>query len=103
MYRDGRGVPQDYGEAVALFHMAAAQGDARGQENLGWMYVLGRGVPQDYVEAHKWFNLAASLSTGVARMRPELSRDFVADQMTPADLSEAQRRAREWREAHQVP
>ena len=33
MHHDGRGVPQDYGEAVAWFHLAAEQGDARGQEN----------------------------------------------------------------------
>ena len=100
MHHDGRGVPQDYGEAVAWFHLAAEQGDARGQENLEWMYARGRGVSQDDIEAHMWFNLAASRSTGVARMRPELSRDFIADQMTPEDLSEAQRRAREWHAAH---
>ena len=30
-------------------------------------------------------------------------RDGVAELMTPADLSEAQRRAREWHAAHQLP
>ena len=30
-------------------------------------------------------------------------RDDLATRMTPADLSEAQRRAMEWHEAHPVP
>jgi len=35
--------------------MAAEQGFADAQVNLGFMYHNGRGVPQDYAEAVKWF------------------------------------------------
>jgi hypothetical protein len=43
----GRGMPQDYKEAVKWFSIAAEQGDANGQTNLGVMYEEGRGVGKD--------------------------------------------------------
>ena len=73
------------------------------QNNLGLMYSNGEGVPQDNVEAHMWLNLAASRLSGADRERTVATRDRVAERMTPADLSEAQRRAREWHAAHQLP
>ena len=66
------------------------------------MYDQGRGVPQDYVDAHTWLNLAASRFTGELRERVVTARDAVAERMTSADRSEAQRRAREWHAAHSV-
>tara|TARA_B100001123_G_scaffold276256_1_gene307312 strand:+ start:1912 stop:2112 length:201 start_codon:yes stop_codon:yes gene_type:complete len=64
------------------------------------MYGTGRGVPQDHVQAHLWFNIAASRMTGEARETAVSNRDIVTSQLTPADLSEAQRLAREWDAAH---
>ena len=58
MYDIGRGVPQDDAEAVRWYRLAAEQGHASGQRNLGLMYSNGRGVPQDHVSAHMWLNLA---------------------------------------------
>ena len=49
----------DYAEAVKMFRLAADQGIAFAQINLGIMYAYGQGVPQDYVEAVKWYRLAA--------------------------------------------
>ena len=46
-----------------------------------------------------WLNLAASRSSGADRERSVATRDRVAEQMTSADLSEAQCRAREWHAA----
>ena len=103
MYDNGRGVPQDDAEAIQWYRLAAEQGYASAQNNLGLMYMNGEGVPQDNVEAHMWLNLAASRLSGADRERTVGTRDRVAEQMTPADLSEAQRRAREWHAAHQVP
>ena len=102
-YTVGEGVPQDYVEAVAWYRRAAEQGHAAAQFNLGGRYGTGEGVPQDYVEAHMWLNLAASRSSGEQRERVVTARDAVAERMTPADLSEAQRLAREWYAAHPVP
>ncbi len=98
MYHNGEGTPQDYAAAVKWYRKAAAQGYALAQTNLGFMYHLGRGVPQDYVQAHMWYNLAASRSPpGEERDRAVKNRDIVAEKMTPAQISEAQKLAREWR------
>jgi len=39
----------------AVYRLAAEQGFADAQLNLGAMYGKGEGVPQDYVQAHMWF------------------------------------------------
>ena len=61
------------------------------------MYEKGQGVPQDYVAAHLWLNLAASRWTAKDRGRAATIRDEVAEKMTPDQLAEAQRLAREWK------
>jgi hypothetical protein len=99
IYSDGKGVPRDSAEAAKWFRKAADQGDAQAQFNLAVMYGYGEGVPQDYVEAHKWFNLAATrypASEADARLRAIKARDEVASRMTPAQIAEGQRLAREW-------
>ena len=98
----GNGVPQDDDEAVAWFRQAAEQGHTGAQFNLGVSYATGNGVPQDNVEALMWHILADFRSTGKAREWTEPARNGVAAHMTPADISKANRRAREWHEAHPV-
>jgi TPR repeat protein len=95
MYRHGDGVPQDYDEALKWFRMAASQGHASSQSNLGFMYRDGEGVPQDYVQAHMWFNLAAVATKD--RYMIAKYRDELAEKMTPAQIAEAQKLAREWK------
>ena len=41
------------------YRLAAEQGDADAQSNLGVMYDSGHGVPQDYAEAVRWYRRAA--------------------------------------------
>ena len=53
------GVPEDDAEAVRWFRLAAEQGDAYAQYNLGRMYANGEGVPEDFVEAVAWYRKAA--------------------------------------------
>jgi TPR repeat protein len=91
MYNDGEGVSQNHGEAVRWYRLAAEQGYAKGQTNLGVMFVLGRGVLQDKVRAHMWFNIAAANGNadGVR------AREMIVDEMSPADISQAQAMARE--------
>jgi TPR repeat protein len=100
MYAKGRGVPQDDAEAVRWFRLAADQGDADAQGHLGSMYAAGRGVAQDIVQGHMWHNIAASRLTGEQRDMAVQNRDAVANGLTPDQLAEAQRLAREWDEAH---
>jgi TPR repeat protein len=42
-----------------LYRLAAEQGEAKAQFNLGVMYADGQGVPQDFKEAMQWYYLAA--------------------------------------------
>ena len=87
--------PKTAAVAVALkwYRMAAEQGHAGAQNNLGVMYDKGEGVTQDYVQAHIWYNLAAAQGEETARE----NRDLIAKKMTPAQVAEAQRLAREWK------
>ncbi len=98
MYNEGKHVPQDYAEAVRWYRKAAEQGYADAQYNLGIMYKNGRGVTQDFVQAHMWFNLAASsFPPGEDRDQAVKNRDIIAEKMAPAQISEAQKLAREWK------
>ena len=92
-YRKG-----DYATAVRLWRPLAEQGNAHAQYNLGAMYASARGVPLDLVQAHKWISLAASrLSASENDKRGEAikNRDAIAAKMTPAQIAEAQKLARE--------
>ena len=89
LYRLGLGVPLSYTEAVKWYRLAAEQGGGPPQFMLGVMHQNGYGVPQDFVTAHMWFNISATNGTGYAAVE----RDNVKAMMTPADISEAQRRA----------
>ncbi|MCP4009137.1 MAG: sel1 repeat family protein, partial [Proteobacteria bacterium] len=82
-----------YVTAAREFRRLAQQGDADAQFMLGYAYALGEGVLQDYVQAHMWFNLAAAAGKSEARG----SRSGVERKMTPLQIAEAQRLAREWR------
>ena len=59
-YSLGRGVEQDYAEAVKWYRKSAAQGSADAQFNLGLMYFKGQCVEQDDEEAVEWFRKAAA-------------------------------------------
>ena len=88
MYDYGNGVLQDDAEAVKWYRLAAEQGNAAGQNNLGVLYVQGQGVLQDYVKAHMWGNIAAA-NGGDSSLR-----DLIAEALTSAQIAEAQRLAR---------
>ena len=60
------------------------------QNNLGLKYANGEGVPQDNVTAHMWFNIAGANGAEDGRD----NREKIERKMTPADISEAQKRAR---------
>jgi hypothetical protein len=93
MYREGDGVTQDYAEAVRWFRKAAEQDDASAQNHLGIMYRDGHGVTQDDAQAHMWFSLSAAQGDKDGAK----GRDMVARKMTPAQIAEAQKLAREWK------
>jgi uncharacterized protein len=93
MYESGQSVPQDYAEAVTWYRRAADQGFKIAQWLLGTMYQTGYGVQQDYVQAHMWYNLSAAQGWGAAVE----ARTMLERAMTPAQVAEAQKLAREWK------
>jgi TPR repeat protein len=86
MYHNGHYVAQDDVEAVRWYRRAAAQGHVLAQRHLGFSYRFGWGVPQDYLIAHMWFNLAGQYE----------ERDMVAVRLTPAQIEQAEKMARNW-------
>jgi len=93
LYLQGEGAPQSDQMALFWIRPAAEQGHVLAFAKLGWMYAQGRGVLQDFIQAHKWYNLAAANGLGNAAEY----RDALAKQMTPAQIAEAQKLAREWK------
>ena len=89
MYK--RQVLQDYEESVKWYRKAARKGIANAQSNLGVMYEQGKGVIQSYVSAHMWYNLGAINGSD----NGSNNRDIVAKEMTPAQIEEAQRKAKD--------
>jgi TPR repeat protein len=61
------------------------------------MYANGECVPQDYVFAHMWSNLSAAQGHQDAAK----NRDMVAMKMTPTQIAEGQKLAREWKPTKQ--
>jgi TPR repeat protein len=88
---------RDYATAVRLVRPLAEQGDANAQYNLGVFYDNGLGVPQDKVRAYMWLNLSAAQGRDGA----VAFRDLMARRMTPAQIAEAQKLAREWKPTKQ--
>ena len=96
MHRDGSGgLLQDHEAAAKWYALAARQGNAWAQRNLHRMH-RNEQVPQaDLVQALAWINLAASQAQphpDAAQERQELSA-----KLSPAQVAEAQRLAREWK------
>jgi uncharacterized protein len=90
---------RDYATAVRIIRPLAEQGDARAQYTLGVFYDNGLGVPQDRVTSYMWFDLSAAQGKeGAAAFR-----DLIARRMTPAQIAEAQKLAREKKPATRSP
>lgn len=69
LYETGKGVRQDYREAVSWYRKAAESGDSYGQYRLGLMYEAGKGVAHDSQEALRWYRMAAKQNNGSALER----------------------------------
>ena len=99
MYATGEGVPEDAAEAVRWHRLAAEQGLARAQSNLGIMYAKGEGVPEDAVNAYAWLSIAAAQGYTNAKEAKEL----VTKLMTQAQITEAQKRSQKYWTRYVVP
>lgn len=94
-YHSGLLVPQDYVAAAKWYRRAAERGDATAQYSFGLMCFRGEGVPENSVLGHMWLDLATAQDFRGAR---EVRDMYVSmNKMTPAQIAEAQRLAREWK------
>jgi TPR repeat protein len=59
MYANGKGVEQNYKEAIDWFKKAAEKEHIDAQYSLGLMYYNGEGTEQNYKEAANWYKKAA--------------------------------------------
>jgi TonB family protein len=96
MYLQGNGVSQNYEEAVKWIRAAAEQGEVSAQCILGTLYDTGKGVSQDYVQAYVFLNLCADAAKGTEQKTAAKFRDQIAKQMSPQQMEEVKKLAREW-------
>ena len=89
MYQNGKGVPQDYAQALAWYRKAVDQNLSTGQYNLGFMYEDGEGVTKDYAQALLLYRKAAD--QGDAHAQYALGFMYYNGQAVPQDDAEAVR------------
>ena len=78
-----------------------AQGYAHAQNDIGFMLGFGEGVPpRDDIEAYKWLSLAIEHYSLRNEDRLEQAKKDLASlaaRMAPAEIAEAERRAKAWK------
>ena len=85
-----------YVEALKWLTLAAKQGLADAQYNLGLMYASGAGIPVDFVSAYLWWAVAVEYGSQEARGK----LFFLEQLMSKADVGRARTLAGEWTERH---
>lgn len=65
LYSSGRGVVQDFGQAIYWYQRAAEMGNPAAQNNLGMAYYTGQGVERDYARAMGLFLEASAKQSPV--------------------------------------
>ncbi len=93
-YARGLGVARDDAEAFKWLHSAAYFKDLSALEWVATFYDTGRGVLPDPVTAYMWYTLHAARDPASANTKKALAR--LAEKLTPAQLTEAQNRAKQW-------
>jgi TPR repeat protein len=88
---------EDLAAALCKWRKLAEQGVAEAQYNLGNMYYNGLGVSLHLVRAYMWLSLAITHGAGA---KATANRELFAEQMTPAQIFEAEQLARAWLDQH---
>jgi TPR repeat protein len=101
IYSSTNFVGMDFQEGTKWYRKAAERKNKEAVSILCVSYVIGVGAPEDYVLGHMWCNIAVGLARYPAESKSEaMLRDLVARKMTPNQIGEAQRMAREWLARH---
>jgi len=82
IYANGRGTPQNYGEAARFYLMAALQDHPDAQNNLGSLFQNGNLGQRDSVNAYAWFTVAIQKGSKLAKnnlalIEKELSKEHI--------------------------
>jgi TPR repeat protein len=91
MYESGKGVSQDYKQAVKWYRLAAGQGHAGAQNNLGVMYLKGLGVLRNDVLGYMWATIADYNGHSSAKKLQQ----HMANVMNSNQIAEAQKLAQQ--------
>jgi uncharacterized protein len=100
MYLYGNGVPKDHQQAINWYLKVVEQDGSSArisQYQLGRIYSEGAGVPQNYVEAYKWLILASLEPDEIFAKHYVEARDALRLKMSPQQIAEAQRLAKEFK------
>ena len=89
LYRNGRGVPQDYTAAATWFREAAEQDYGPAEEMLAGLYILGKGVPHNEAQAFKWMSKAAD--QGIISAQTMVGTAYAGGIGVPQDYAKALR------------
>jgi uncharacterized protein len=104
IYYYGFSVPTNFEKAYKWYHAAALQGDPDAQMGMAILYIKGQGVTPSFAIAHMWLTLAMDeLPPGPERQRLEVNRDYIAQQMSSAELVESSNLVKHWYQTHQAP
>lgn len=101
IYRDGRGVAQNYDEMFRWWRRAAEGGDFDAQFALADIYSGGYGIDRDHVMAYMWFDiLAVRAKERLIGKIAARNRDAVGLFMTTADIEKAKKLSTAWQSKH---
>lgn len=90
LYYTGTGVDRDFNEAAKWTLLAANQGYAIAQTDLGYLYERGRGVPLDYVSAYVWYSLGEAGDRRSSQQMKSLSKVMLPKELAKAKIRAAQ-------------
>jgi len=112
-YSEGYSVERDWAKYIDWLIIAAEQGNANAQRELGFAYSTGRGVERDLIESYKWYELAIrrfkpppkNEAENTIAVRINLARssqgNLIIDKgMTPEQVATAKRLVEEWEASH---
>lgn len=95
LYLRGQGVAQNTPEAMRWLRKAANRGDGEARMVLGDLYM--KAGPQNYVKSYMWLTLGLANIRGSQRNIAHRMRKHVAARMTPEQIAQAKKMARDWR------
>lgn len=93
-YAIGQGVARDDAEALKWLLSAAYLRDNPAMEWVGSFYERGRSVVPDPITAYMWYSLYVARDPASSTGKAALAR--VGEKLTPAQITEAQTRAKQW-------